>query len=38
MRAERVCVENEELKEASMVRAKSGSGREVQDESEGGRG
>lgn len=29
VRVERVCVENEELKEVSMVRVKSGSGREV---------
>lgn len=38
LRAEGVYVETEELKEASVVRAKSGSGRAVQDEAQGGRG
>lgn len=38
LRAEGVCVETEELKETSVVRAKSGSERAVQDEAQGGRG
>lgn len=35
MRAEGICFENEEVKEASVVRVKSGCGKAVQDEAEG---
>lgn len=38
MRAEGVCVEKEEVKEASVVRAKSRRWGAVQDEAQGGRG
>lgn len=34
VRAEGICVENEEVKEASVVRVKSGCGKAVQDEAE----